>query len=69
MMVIRALQRGAAKLANDPNGHHVIQYCLLHFDNDFNQVVHSFCNQLIFFMFSIALKFLLKSCYDVFFQK
>ncbi|KAI3715084.1 hypothetical protein L6452_22051 [Arctium lappa] len=39
MMVIRALHRGAAKLANDPNGHHVLQYCLLHFDSDFNQNV------------------------------
>ncbi|KAI3758833.1 hypothetical protein L6452_06405 [Arctium lappa] len=39
MMVIRALHRGAAKLANDPNGHHVLQYCLLHFDSDFNQLI------------------------------
>lgn len=38
MMVIRALHRGAANLANDPNGHHVLQYCLLHFDSDVNQV-------------------------------
>ncbi|KVH89212.1 Armadillo-like helical [Cynara cardunculus var. scolymus] len=39
MMVIRALHCGAAKLANDPNGHHVLQYCLLHFDSDFNQLI------------------------------
>ncbi|KAI3785436.1 hypothetical protein L1987_44554 [Smallanthus sonchifolius] len=39
MMVIRALHRCAAQLANDPNGHHVLQYCLLHFDSDFNQPI------------------------------
>ncbi|KAM0001088.1 putative armadillo-like helical, pumilio domain-containing protein [Helianthus debilis subsp. tardiflorus] len=37
--VIRALHRGAAQLANDPNGHHVLQYCLVHFDSDFNQPI------------------------------
>lgn len=39
MMVIGALCRAAARLANDPNGHHVLQYCLLHFDNDLNQLI------------------------------
>ncbi|KAL4583458.1 hypothetical protein LXL04_008031 [Taraxacum kok-saghyz] len=39
MMVTRALHRGAAKLATDPNGHHVIQSCLVHFDSDFNQLI------------------------------
>ncbi|CAH1422019.1 unnamed protein product [Lactuca virosa] len=39
MMVTRALHRGASKLANDPNGHHVIQSCLVHFDSDFNQLI------------------------------
>ncbi|KAK1422200.1 hypothetical protein QVD17_25157 [Tagetes erecta] len=39
MMVIRALRGGAARLANDPNGHHVLEYCLKHFDSDFNQLI------------------------------
>ncbi|XP_076939323.1 pumilio homolog 12-like [Bidens hawaiensis] len=39
VMVIRALHRGAAQLATDPNGHHVLQYCLLHYDSDFNQPI------------------------------
>nr|GEX33227.1 pumilio homolog 12-like [Tanacetum cinerariifolium] len=36
MMVIGALCHVATRLANDPNGHHVLQYCLLYFDNDLN---------------------------------
>ncbi|KAI3767490.1 hypothetical protein L2E82_17637 [Cichorium intybus] len=39
MIVTRFLHRGAAKLANDPNGHHVIQSCLVRFDSDFNQLI------------------------------
>ncbi|KAL8265368.1 hypothetical protein R6Q59_023498 [Mikania micrantha] len=39
MKVIRALQRFAAQLANDSNGHHVLQFCLVHFDCDFNQPI------------------------------
>ncbi|XP_071712710.1 pumilio homolog 12-like [Rutidosis leptorrhynchoides] len=40
MMVIRALHRdGAASLAIDTNGHHVIQFCLLHYDTHFNQLL------------------------------
>ncbi|KAK1433447.1 hypothetical protein QVD17_10357 [Tagetes erecta] len=39
MKVIRALHRCAAQLAVDPNGHHVVQFCVLHFDSDFNQPI------------------------------
>ncbi|KAK9066769.1 hypothetical protein SSX86_014092 [Deinandra increscens subsp. villosa] len=39
MKVIRALQPCAAQLANDPNGHHVLQFCLLHFGCDYNQPI------------------------------
>nr|XP_043616284.1 pumilio homolog 12-like [Erigeron canadensis] len=39
MMVIRALHRSAAKLAIDPNGHHVLQHCLVHFDSEFTQLI------------------------------
>ncbi|XP_076909038.1 pumilio homolog 12-like, partial [Bidens hawaiensis] len=33
-LAIAALRPGAARLASDPNGHHVIQYCLIHFPDD-----------------------------------
>ncbi|KAI3737199.1 hypothetical protein L2E82_27194 [Cichorium intybus] len=33
-LAMNALHRGATTLANDPNGHHVIQYCLVHFHSD-----------------------------------
>lgn len=33
-LAMNALHRGATTLANDPNGHHVIQYCLVHFHTD-----------------------------------
>ncbi|KAI3686774.1 hypothetical protein L1987_80461 [Smallanthus sonchifolius] len=33
-LAMAALRPGAARLANDPNGHHVIQYCLIHFPSD-----------------------------------
>ncbi|XP_071729305.1 pumilio homolog 12-like [Rutidosis leptorrhynchoides] len=35
MLVMKALQRGAATLANDPNGYHVILYCVANFHGDF----------------------------------
>ncbi|KAI3773721.1 hypothetical protein L1987_48251 [Smallanthus sonchifolius] len=38
-LVIRALHRGATTLATDPNGHHVIQYCLAHFRTDINMPI------------------------------
>jgi len=37
-LVMQAIYRGAATLAMDPNGHHVIQYCLINFDSDVNKV-------------------------------
>ncbi|KAI3821149.1 hypothetical protein L1987_08706 [Smallanthus sonchifolius] len=33
-LAMAALRPGAARLTNDPNGHHVIQYCLIHFPSD-----------------------------------
>ncbi|KAL8244256.1 hypothetical protein R6Q59_010514 [Mikania micrantha] len=39
MRVIWALLRGVVLLANDPNGHRVLQFCLTHFDSDFNQLI------------------------------
>lgn len=39
MILTGALHRGAAKLANDPNGHHVIQSCLVRFDSHFNKLI------------------------------
>ncbi|KAF5806513.1 putative armadillo-like helical, pumilio domain-containing protein [Helianthus annuus] len=33
-LAMAALRPGAARLASDPNGHHVIQYCLIHFPSD-----------------------------------
>ncbi|KAL4559603.1 hypothetical protein LXL04_031746 [Taraxacum kok-saghyz] len=33
-LAMNALHRGATALANDPNGHHVIQFCLIHFHSD-----------------------------------
>lgn len=39
-LAMAALRPGAARLANDPNGHHVIQYCLIHFPSDVNEVFH-----------------------------
>ncbi|PWA36215.1 armadillo-type fold protein [Artemisia annua] len=36
-LAMAALRPGAARLANDPNGHHVIQYCLIHFPSDVNE--------------------------------
>nr|XP_043637892.1 pumilio homolog 12-like [Erigeron canadensis] len=38
-LVIKALQRGVTTLAKDPNGHHVIQYCLVHFDSEYNKPI------------------------------
>ncbi|KAJ9559783.1 hypothetical protein OSB04_004943 [Centaurea solstitialis] len=40
-LVMRALHHGAAALANDPNGHHVIQYCLVNFHSDLNKPILS----------------------------
>lgn len=37
-LAVAALRPGAARLANDPNGHHVIQYCLIHFPSEVNEV-------------------------------
>ncbi|KAL8217711.1 hypothetical protein R6Q57_021084 [Mikania cordata] len=39
MRVIWALRHGVVLLANDPNGHRVLQFCLTHFDSDFNQLI------------------------------
>ncbi|GKA45391.1 pumilio homolog 12-like protein, partial [Tanacetum coccineum] len=36
-LAMAALRPGAARLANDSNGHHVIQYCLIHFPSDVNE--------------------------------
>ncbi|CAH1419618.1 unnamed protein product [Lactuca virosa] len=33
-LIMNALHLGATLLANDPNGHHVIQFCLIHFHSD-----------------------------------
>lgn len=38
-LVLSALSPGAVVLATDPNGHHVIQHCLIHFSNEENKVV------------------------------
>nr|GEV25084.1 pumilio homolog 12-like [Tanacetum cinerariifolium] len=38
-LAMAALRPGAATLANDPNGHHVIQYCLIHFPSDVNEPI------------------------------
>ncbi|KAI3684647.1 hypothetical protein L6452_33871 [Arctium lappa] len=38
-LVMKALHHGAAALANDPNGHHVIQYCLVNFHSDINKPI------------------------------
>ncbi|KAK9080241.1 hypothetical protein SSX86_001917 [Deinandra increscens subsp. villosa] len=38
-LAMAALRPGAARLANDPNGHHVIQYCLIHFPGDVNEPI------------------------------
>ncbi|GJX76069.1 pumilio homolog 12-like protein [Tanacetum coccineum] len=38
-LAMAALRPGAARLANDPNGHHVIQYCLIHFPSDVNEPI------------------------------
>ncbi|XP_024972040.1 pumilio homolog 12-like [Cynara cardunculus var. scolymus] len=38
-LVMKALHHGAATLANDPNGHHVIQYCLVNFHSDINKPI------------------------------
>ncbi|GKD48291.1 pumilio homolog 12-like protein [Tanacetum coccineum] len=39
VLAMAALRLGAARLANDPNGHHVIQYCLIHFPSDVNEPI------------------------------
>ncbi|KAK3011705.1 hypothetical protein RJ639_011655 [Escallonia herrerae] len=36
-LVMSALSLGAATLANDQNGHHVIQFCLVHFSSEDNK--------------------------------
>ncbi|KAH7845407.1 hypothetical protein Vadar_001636 [Vaccinium darrowii] len=36
-LVMSALSPGAVVLATDPNGHHVIQHCLIHFSNEDNK--------------------------------
>ncbi|KAL9997303.1 putative armadillo-like helical, pumilio domain-containing protein [Helianthus debilis subsp. tardiflorus] len=46
-LVVKALCRGAATLAVDPNGHHVIQYCLINFHSDINKVL---CARVLFFV-------------------
>nr|GEW68299.1 pumilio homolog 12-like [Tanacetum cinerariifolium] len=38
-LAMAALRPGASRLANDPNGHHVIQYCLIHFPSDVNEPI------------------------------
>ncbi|KVH99416.1 Armadillo-like helical, partial [Cynara cardunculus var. scolymus] len=38
-LAMAVLGPGAARLANDPNGHHVIQYCLIHFPCDVNEPI------------------------------
>ncbi|KAL4566268.1 hypothetical protein LXL04_030381 [Taraxacum kok-saghyz] len=38
-LAMAALRPGAARLANDPNGHHVIQYCLIHFPSEINEPI------------------------------
>lgn len=38
-LLMKALHRGATTLAMDLNGHHVIQYCLVHFHTDINMVM------------------------------
>ncbi|KAI3688940.1 hypothetical protein L2E82_46886 [Cichorium intybus] len=38
-LAMAALRPGAARLANDPNGHHVIQYCLIHFPSEVNEPI------------------------------
>ncbi|XP_076911393.1 uncharacterized protein LOC143569331 [Bidens hawaiensis] len=38
-LVIKALHRGATMLAVDPNGHHVIQFCLVNFPTDINMPI------------------------------
>lgn len=38
-LVMSALSPGAVVLATDPNGHHVIQHCLIHFSNEDNKVI------------------------------
>ncbi|KAL8244322.1 hypothetical protein R6Q59_010580 [Mikania micrantha] len=38
-LAMAAIRPGAARLANDPNGNHVIQYCLIHFPIDVNEPI------------------------------
>ncbi|GFY95976.1 hypothetical protein Acr_11g0002820 [Actinidia rufa] len=38
-MVLSALKSGAVALATDPNGHHVIQHCLIRFSNEDNKYI------------------------------
>ncbi|XP_076920085.1 pumilio homolog 12-like [Bidens hawaiensis] len=38
-LVIKALHRGATMLAVDPNGHHVIQFCLVNFPTEVNMPI------------------------------
>ncbi|KAI7757514.1 hypothetical protein M8C21_015218 [Ambrosia artemisiifolia] len=38
-LVMKGLQHGATALAVDPNGHHVIQYCLVNFNTDINMPI------------------------------
>ncbi|GJX24933.1 pumilio homolog 12-like protein [Tanacetum coccineum] len=39
MLVMNALRCGAVALATDPNGHHVIQFCLVNYHCDFNKPI------------------------------
>ncbi|PWA82196.1 armadillo-type fold protein [Artemisia annua] len=39
MLVMNALRCGAVALATDPNGHHVIQYCLVNYHCDLNKPI------------------------------
>lgn len=38
-LVVTALSSGAISLATDPNGQHVIQYCVKHFPGEYNKVI------------------------------
>ena len=49
--VISALSPGAVALANDPNGQHVIRYCLIHYPYEYHKVIPFYLYIVFLFFF------------------
>lgn len=61
-VLMAVIGSGAAILAIDQNGHHVIQYCLTHFSTEDNMVI----SETLFYVQIVLLKISSQPCLEVY---